>query len=208
MQLWIRKELDKYIGSVKPFLNHKNPYTLLLAVVLSAQTTDKKVNEVTAILFKQVSEPQDLISMNLEELEFILKPLGFYKKKALFLKNLSRDLIDKFHGKVPQEKKDLLTLQGVGEKTASVVLSQAFKKEEFPVDTHVFRLAHRWNLSEGKTPDEVSRDLKKIFPKKSWNQLHLQMIQYGRDYCTARNHVFCPICEKIGKNSPKTKKKS
>ena len=193
----IQKILDKLYPNPKIFLDHIDIFTLLIAVVLSAQATDKKVNEITKILFKKAKTPKDFVKIELKELEEIIKPIGLYKTKAKNIKKLSEILIEKFTSKVPNTFEELEFLPGVGHKTASVVMIQGFKKAAFPVDTHIHRLSKRWKLSNGKNVKETEKDLKKIFPKKSWGKLHLQMILFGREYCKAFPHKKenCPICK-------------
>lgn len=192
--------LDSYFPDPSIPLYHTGPYTLLIAVLLSAQCTDKCVNKVTEKLFKKVSTPEEMVTLSLDQIEKMIKPCGLYHKKAKAILDLSKILLKKYAGKVPDTLKKLEDLPGVGHKTASVVLSQAFKKAAFPVDTHIFRLARRWGLSDGKTPSEVEKDLKKTFSKKSWAKIHLQMIYFGKTYCKATYHKKekCPICKVLG----------
>jgi endonuclease-3 len=178
-------------------LIHSSPYTLLIAVLLSAQCTDKRVNEVTPKLFSKADTPQAMILLSLPEIEQIIKPCGLYKNKAKAIKGLSNQLIERFNGEVPSHLQDLESLPGVGHKTASVVMVQAFGKPAFPVDTHIHRCAKRWGLSKGKNVEETEKDLKKLFPKDLWGKVHLQMIYYARKYCPSRGHSEknCPICD-------------
>ncbi|OGN60138.1 MAG: endonuclease III [Chlamydiae bacterium RIFCSPHIGHO2_12_FULL_27_8] len=193
----ICKILDKLYPNPKIFLDHSDVFTLLVAVVLSAQATDKKVNEITKTLFKKASTPKDFVKIDLHELENIIKPIGLYKTKAKALKNLSKIILEKYNGKVPDTFEDLESLSGVGHKTASVVMIQGFNKDAFPVDTHIHRLSKRWGLTNGKTVKTTEKDLKEIFPKKSWKKLHLQFILFGREFCKAKSHKKenCPICK-------------
>ena len=167
-------------------LNHKDPYTLLIAVLLSAQCTDVRVNQITPLLFAKADNPYDMIKMSIEEIAAIIRPCGLSPMKSKGIHGLSHILIDKHDGKVPQSFESLEALPAVGHKTASVVMSQAFGFPAFPVDTHIHRLMYRWNLSSGKNVVETEKDAKKIFPMKIWNDLHLQMIWYGREYSPAR----------------------
>lgn len=167
-------------------LNHEDSYTLLIAVILSARSTDKKVNTITPILFAKAKNPYDMIKMSVEEIKEIIKPVGLSPMKSAGIHGLSKILIDKFDGKVPQTFEDLEALPSVGHKTASVVMSQAFGVPAFPVDTHIHRLMNRWGLSNGKSVEQTEKDAKKLFPKDKWNKLHLQIIYYGREFSPAR----------------------
>jgi len=180
-------------------LDHKDPYTLLVAVLLSAQCTDKRVNIVTKDLFAAADNPFDMVKLSIEEIEDFIKTCGLYKFKARAIFDLSNILIEKYKGEVPQTFEELEQLPGVGHKTASVVMVQAFNTPAFPVDTHIHRLAKRWNLSSGKNVTQTEKDLKKLFPKKSWAKLHLQIIYYARKYCPAKKHETdnCPICKAL-----------
>lgn len=184
-------------------LNHEDPYTLLIAVLLSAQCTDERVNKVTPFLFEAADNPYDMIKLSVEEIKAIIRPCGLSPSKSKAIYNLSHILIDNYGGSVPQDWKALESLPGVGHKTASVVMSQAFGVPAFPVDTHIHRLAYRWTLSTGKNVEKTERDLKKLFPEDSWNKLHLQIIFFGREYCPARGHrpEECPICSLYGRKS-------
>ena len=177
-------------------LDHLNAYTFLIAVMLSAQTTDKKVNEVTPALFKRASTPQDMVRLEVDEILGYIRSLGLAPTKAKNIKKLSQSLIDHHQGEVPESFESLEALAGVGHKTASVVMAQIFEHPAFPIDTHIHRLAYRWGLSSGKNVVQTEKDLKALFPKEEWNQLHLQIIFFGREYCPARNHQWqdCPIC--------------
>jgi len=177
-------------------LTHTDPFTLLVAVVLSAQTTDKKVNQVTPSLFKQAPDPKRMAKLPVETIQELIREIGLAPQKARALKGLSQMLIDDFEGCVPADFEALQRLPGVGRKTANVIMAQAFGQPAFPVDTHIHRLAARWGLSRGKTADHTEQDLRKIFPRESWNKLHLQIIFFGRSHCPARYHELedCPIC--------------
>ena len=182
-------------------LLHKDAYTLLIAVLLSAQCTDERVNKVTPLLFAKASTPEEMIQLSIEEIENIVRPCGLAPKKSNAIFRLSQILIDEYNGQVPNTLEALEALPGVGHKTASVVMAQAFGEAMFPVDTHIHRLAFRWGLSDGKNVTTTERDLKSVFPKKIWNQLHLRMIFFGRTYCPARGHIVkaCPICSNYGR---------
>lgn len=182
-------------------LHHKDAYTLLIAVLLSAQCTDERVNKVTPILFSQADNPTKMIKLGATEIEKIIKPCGLSPRKSKAIVGLSEILLHRYNGKVPDTFEDLESLPGVGHKTASVVMAQAFGVPAFPVDTHIHRLAQRWGLSSGKSVEKTEEDLKKLFPKESWNKLHLQIIFFGRAFCPARGHdaKACPICSLYGK---------
>ena len=167
-------------------LKHKDPYTLLIAVLLSAQSTDKGVNKITPKLFAKADNPYNMVKLSIEEIREIIKPAGLSPMKSKGIYGLSKILIEKHDGKVPQNFKDLEALPSVGHKTASVVMSQAFGVPAFPVDTHIHRLMYRWNLSNGKNVTQTEKDAKRLFSKKLWNKLHLQIIFYGREYSPAR----------------------
>ena len=167
-------------------LDHKDPYTLLIAVLMSAQSTDVRVNQITPLLFERADNPYDMIKLSVEEIRDIIKPVGLSPMKSKGINGLSHILIDKHNGKVPQTYEDLEALPAVGHKTAAVVLSQAFGIPAFPVDTHIHRLMYRWNLTNGKNVVQTEKDAKRLFPKELWNDLHLQIIWYGREYSPAR----------------------
>ncbi|WP_339916523.1 endonuclease III [Yeosuana marina] len=167
-------------------LEHKDPFTLLIAVLLSAQSTDVRVNQITPILFKKADNPYDMVKLSVEEIRDIVKPVGLSPMKSKGIYGLSKILIEKHNGLVPQNFEDLEELPAVGHKTASVVMSQAFGVPAFPVDTHIHRLMYRWNLSSGKNVVQTEKDAKRLFPKELWNDLHLQIIWYGRQYSPAR----------------------
>lgn len=181
-------------------LDHSDPYTLLIAVLLSAQCTDERVNQITPTLFKRANNPFDMIKLSIEDIREIIRPCGLSPAKSKAIYNLSHILIDKYQGEVPQTFEQLEELPGVGHKTASVVMSQAFGVPAFPVDTHIQRLIHRWGLSSGKNVTQTEADCKKLFAKDLWNKLHLQIIFFGRQYCPARGHKTeeCPICSVVG----------
>lgn len=167
-------------------LNHKDPYTLLIAVLMSAQSTDVRVNQITPILFEKADNPYDMVKLSVEDIREIIKPVGLSPMKSKGIHGLSKILIEKYDGKVPQSFEALETFPAVGHKTASVVMSQAFGVPAFPVDTHIHRLMYRWNLSNGKNVVQTEKDAKRLFPRELWNDLHLQMIWYGRQYSPAR----------------------
>lgn len=196
---FIVKTLQELFGEPPIPLKHKDPYTLLIAVLLSAQCTDARVNQVTPHLFALADTPEKMVQLDVSTIEKLIRTCGLYKSKAKAIHRLSQLLIERHQGKVPSTFEDLEALPGVGHKTASVVMAQAFNKPAFPVDTHIWRLAKRWGLSEGKNVVQVEKDLKKHFPKKYWNALHLQMVYYGRQYCPARQHKLekCPICSEV-----------
>ncbi|MFT3885896.1 MAG: endonuclease III [Flavobacteriales bacterium] len=182
-------------------LDHADAYTLLVAVVLSAQCTDKKVNEITPILFAKARTPQQMVKLSVDEIREIIRPCGLSPAKSKALHGLSDILIREHQGRVPQTFAELEALPGVGHKTASVVMSQAFGVPAFPVDTHIHRLAWRWGLSDGSSVERTEADLKKLYPEKDWNALHLRIIYFGREYCPAKGHDprQCPICKEIGR---------
>ena len=167
-------------------LDHKDPYTLLIAVLMSAQSTDVRVNQITPLLFKRADNPYDMVKLSVEEIRDIIKPVGLSPMKSKGIYGLSQILIDQHNGKVPQTYEALEALPAVGHKTAAVVLSQAFGIPAFPVDTHIHRLMYRWNLTNGKNVVQTEKDAKRLFPKELWNDLHLQIIWYGREYSPAR----------------------
>jgi endonuclease-3 len=183
---FVMKELDKLYPKIPIPLDHKDPYTLLIAVLLSAQSTDVRVNQITPLLFKIADTPEQMIKLSVEEIREIIKPVGLSPMKSKGIHGLSHILIDKYGGKVPKSFEALEELPAVGHKTASVVMSQAFNVPAFPVDTHIHRLMYRWGLSNGKSVVQTELDAKRLFPKKKWNDLHLQIIWYGREYCPAR----------------------
>lgn len=178
--------LQEIYPSVPIPLDHKDPYTLLIAVLLSAQSTDVKVNQITPLLFARADNPYDMIKLSVEEIREIIKPVGLSPMKSKGIYGLSRILIEKHNGQVPADMEALEELPAVGHKTASVVMSQAFEIPSFPVDTHIHRLMYRWNLSNGKNVVQTEKDAKRLFPRELWNELHLQIIWYGREYSPAR----------------------
>ncbi len=184
-------------------LHHNDPYTLLVAVLLSAQCTDERVNKITPLLFNHAENVIEMARTPVEEIETIIRPCGLAPAKSKAISNLSKILLDKYDGKVPDTFEELEALPGVGHKTASVVMSQAFGHPAFPVDTHIHRLAYRWGLSTGKNVVQTEKDLKRLYPQSTWNKLHLQIIYFGRQYCPARSHdpLACPICSKYGRKS-------
>jgi endonuclease-3 len=184
-------------------LDHKDPYTLLIAVLLSAQSTDIGVNKVTPILFKKADNPYEMVKLSVEEIRDIIRPVGLSPMKSKGIHGLSKILISKHNGKVPKNFIDLEALPAVGHKTASVVMAQAFNIPTFPVDTHIHRLMYRWGMSSGKNVKTTEKDAKRLFPKKLWNKLHLQIIWYGRKFSPARgwNINNDPITKKIGRKS-------
>tara|TARA_Y100001970_G_scaffold50655_2_gene64101 strand:- start:8201 stop:8854 length:654 start_codon:yes stop_codon:yes gene_type:complete len=201
----ILDELNKLYPKTPIPLDHSNAYTLLVAVVLSAQSTDKKVNEVTKDLFFKADNPEGMIKLGIKNIYEHIKQLGLSNQKSKNIYNLSKILIEKFNGKVPNNFEALESLPGVGHKTASVVMSQVFDIPAFPVDTHIHRLAQRWGLTKGENVIQTEKDLKRIFPITKWNKLHLQIIFYGREFCTARgcDGTKCFLCRKLYPNRKK-----
>lgn len=197
----ITEILEELYPEVPVPLDNTSPYTLLVAVLLSAQCTDERVNKVTPHLFAKADNPADMITLSIEEIRQIIRPCGLSPTKSKAIFNLSHILLDKYDGEVPNDLALLEELPGVGHKTASVVVSQAFGVPAFPVDTHIHRLAYRWKLSTGKNVVKTEKDLKRLFPKEIWNKLHLQIIFFGREYCPARGHNprECPICKEYGR---------
>lgn len=196
---YILKKLNKLYPTTPIPLDHKDPYTLLVSVLLSAQCTDVRVNKTTPALWKLADNPLDMSRQDIKIVEEIVRPCGLGPQKSKAIVNLSQLLVEKHKGFVPQSFEELEALPGVGHKTASVVMAQAFGYPAFPVDTHIHRLAKRWKLSSGRSVVQTERDLKKLFPEDSWNKLHLQIIFYGREYCTARGcqGKSCLICAKL-----------
>lgn len=197
--IYIQKELDKLYPNPKPPLNFVNSYTLLIAVLLSAQCTDDRVNIVTKDLFKLAKNPKDMLKLGEKRIYNIIKSCGLAPKKTKAILKTSKILCDKFNSRIPRDIETLETLAGVGHKTASVVVNQAFGHPSFAVDTHIHRLAQRWGLSKGKNVQETEKDLKLLFPEDSWGKLHLQIIFYGREFCSAREcfGLECKICKAI-----------
>lgn len=198
----IQTRLDGLYPETPVPLDHKDPYTLLVAVLLSAQCTDARVNEVTPALFALADNPSDMRQQSIESIQAIVRPCGLSPRKAKAIHGLSAILMDEHAGEVPQDFDALEALPGVGHKTASVVMAQAFGVPAFPVDTHIHRLAQRWKLTSGKNVEQTEADCKKLFPREHWNKLHLQIIFYGREYCTARgcDGTVCPLCREMFPN--------
>ncbi len=184
-------------------LHHNDNYSLLVAVLLSAQCTDERVNKITPLLFERADNPYDMIKLSIEEIKAIIRPCGLAPMKSKGIYGLSQILVEKYNGEVPASMKALEAMPGVGHKTASVMMCQAFDQPAFPVDTHIHRLAWRWLLSTGKSVTKTEADLKKLFPKQTWNKLHLQFIYFGREYCPARRHDphQCLVCKEYGRKS-------
>jgi endonuclease-3 len=195
----IQRRLEELYPETPVPLDHKDPYTLLVAVLLSAQCTDVRVNQVTPALFALADNPQDMMRVPVEAIREIIRPCGLSPRKSAAISGLSEILVKQHGGVVPADFAALEALPGVGHKTASVVMAQAFGVPAFPVDTHIHRLAMRWKLSPGRNVEQVERDLKKLFPRESWNKLHLQIIFYGREHCTARgcNGRSCLLCAEL-----------
>lgn len=195
----VRRRLGELYPDPPIPLKHRDAFTLLVAVVLSAQCTDKRVNEVTPALFARAATPGALAALPVEAIRELIRPCGLSPQKSKALKELSRLIVERHGGEVPATFEELEALPGVGHKTASVVMSQAFGESAFPVDTHIHRLARRWKLSSGKSVVQTERDLKKLFPRDTWNRLHLQIIYYGREHCTARgcDGARCEICQAL-----------
>ena len=201
--LEIANILEKLYPETPIPLDHKDTYTLLIAVLLSAQCTDERVNKITPILFAKADNPVDMVKLSVEEIKAIIRPCGLSPRKSKAIHELSKIIIEKHQGIVPNSFEYLEELPGVGHKTASVVMAQAFGIPAFPVDTHIHRLAYRWKLTNGKNVDQTEKDLKRLYPKELWNKLHLQIIFFGREYCPARSHKpeTCPICKKYGRKT-------
>ena len=207
----ILKILNKIYPKTPIPLKHKNKFTLLVSVLLSAQTTDVNVNNVTKNIYPKYNKPEHFIKLGRKKIERLIKSIGIFRVKAKSVYLLSKQLIEKHNGKVPDNFEDLEKLPGVGHKTASVVMSQGFGHAAFPVDTHIHRLAQRWGLSNGKNVIQTEKDLKRLFPRKNWSKLHLQIIYYGREYCKARECYgltckICTTCYPSRKKPLKTKK--
>ena len=201
----ILKILSKIYPKTPIPLKHKNKFTLLVSVLLSAQTTDVNVNNVTKNIYPKYNKPEHFVKLGRKKIETLIKSIGIFRVKSKSIYFLSKQLIEKHNGKIPETFEELEKLPGVGHKTASVVMSQGFGHPAFPVDTHIHRLAQRWGLTNGKNVIQTETDLKRLFPKKSWNKLHLQIIWYGREYCQAREcyGIACKICRSC---YPKRKK--
>ncbi len=198
----VAERLDDLYPETPIPLDHRDPYTLLVAVLLSAQCTDKRVNQVTPDLFALADNPGDMMKVPVETIRAIIRPCGLSPRKSKAIAALSRILMEEYEGAVPADMEALERLPGVGHKTASVVMSQAFGVPAFPVDTHIHRLAQRWGLSKGRNVEQTEADLKKLFPPEIWNRLHLQIIFYGREHCTARgcDGTKCPMCRELYPN--------
>jgi endonuclease-3 len=192
----IRRILDDIYPEVKVPLEHRDPYTLLIAVLLSAQCTDVKVNQITPILFARAATPEAMLELSVAEIQRVIRPCGLSPAKSKAIAGLSKILIEKHGGRVPDTFEALEALPGVGHKTASVVMVQAHGLPAFPVDTHIHRLAARWGLSNGRSVEQTERDLKRLFPEPTWGRVHLQIILFGREHCPARGHdlAACRIC--------------
>ncbi len=208
---FVLQKLEELYPETPIPLDHSDPFTLLIAVLLSAQCTDLRVNQVTPTLFKKADTPQKMAKLSVAAIDKVVRPCGLAPRKATAIRGLSEILIEKHAGGVPDNFDDLEALPGVGHKTASVVMSQAFGYPAFPVDTHIHRLAQRWKLTSGKNVVQTEKDLKRLFPEESWNKLHLQIIFYGREHCTARgcDGTVCGICRELfpdRKRAVKTKK--
>ena len=207
----ILKTLNKIYPKTPVPLKHRNNFTLLVSVLLSAQCTDVNVNNVTKDIYPKYNKPEHFVKLGRKKIERLIRSIGIFRIKAKSIYNLSKTLVEKYKGKVPKTFEELEELPGVGHKTASVVMAQGFGHPAFPVDTHIHRLAQRWGLTNGKNVVQTEKDLKRVFPMKYWNKLHLQIIFYGREYCKAREcyGISCKICTSCYPNrkSPiKTKK--
>ena len=206
-KLEVAKEIAKVLGELYPKppipLTHDSPFTLLIAVLLSAQCTDERVNKVTPALFELGHTPETLGANSIDDIQKIIRPCGLSPQKSKAIHKLCAILINEHNSNVPESFEALERLPGVGHKTASVVMSQAFGYPAFPVDTHIHRLAFRWKLSTGKNVERTEADLKRLFPEETWNDLHLQIIYFGREYCPARGHkpLECPLCSRFGRKS-------
>ena len=197
---FISEKLDELFPDPPIPLDHTDAYTMFVAVVLSAQCTDIRVNQVTKVLFKKANTPAAMVKLGQKRIAEIIKPCGFFNTKSAGIYNLSKTLVEKYNGEVPHTFEELEKLPSVGHKTASVVMSHIFKVPAFPVDTHIHRLAERWGLSDGSSVEKTEKDLKKAFPENEWEKRHLQIIYFGRTYCKARGHKAeeCPICSVVG----------
>ena len=202
----ILKTLNKIYPKTPVPLKHRNNFTLLISVLLSAQCTDVNVNNVTKIIYPKYNKPEHFVKLGRKKIEKLIKSIGIFRIKAKSVYNLSKTLVEKFKGRVPKTFEELEALPGVGHKTASVVMSQGFGYPAFPVDTHIHRLAQRWGLTNGKNVIQTEKDLKRVFPMKYWNKLHLQIIFYGREYCKAREcyGISCKICTSCYPNRKKS----
>ncbi len=197
---FILDTLEQYYPETPIPLNHTDPYTLLVSVLLSAQCTDERVNQITPHLFAKANNPADMLKLSVEEIQQIIRPCGLSPMKSKGIYGLSQMIMDLHNGEVPASFEALEAMPAVGHKTASVVMSQAFGVPAFPVDTHIHRLAYRWRLSAAKSVEETERDLKRLIPKDRWNKAHLQIIFMGREFCPARGHIIekCPVCSVLG----------
>ena len=197
---FILNKLEELYPQTPIPLHHTDPYTLLIAVLLSAQCTDERVNQITPMLFAKANNPADMIKLSVEEIQNIIRPCGLSPMKSKGIYGLSQMILAQHGGKVPQSFEALEAMPSVGHKTASVVMSQAFGVPAFPVDTHIHRLAYRWRLSAAKNVEQTEKDLKRLIPQDLWNKAHLQIIFMGREYCPARGHIVekCPICSVVG----------
>jgi endonuclease-3 len=197
---FIAQTLDELLPNPPIPLDFSDPYTLLVAVVLSAQCTDVRVNQVTKVLYKKAKTPEAMVKLGVDKIAEIIKPCGFFNTKSKNIFNLSKILVEKYGGQIPRTFEELEALPGVGHKTASVMMIHAFKTPAFPVDTHIHRLARRWGLSDGASVEQTEKDLKKIFPESEWEKRHLQIILFGRTYCKALGHKpeKCQICSIVG----------
>jgi endonuclease-3 len=202
---YVLDKLEEYYPKVPIPLDHTDNYTLLIAVLLSAQCTDLRVNLITPKLFELADNPYDMAKQKVEDIQAIIRPCGLSPRKSKAILELSKMIVNEYEGVVPESFEEMEKFPGVGHKTASVVMSQGFGHPAFPVDTHIHRLAQNWKLTAGKNVEQTEKDLKRLFPQESWNKLHLQIIFYGRDYCTARGckGLVCPICTTL---YPKRKK--
>lgn len=197
---FILDTLEQYYPETPIPLNHTDAYTLLVSVLLSAQCTDERVNQITPLLFEKANNPADMLKLSVEEIQNIIRPCGLSPMKSKGIYSLSQMIMDLHNGQVPASFEALEAMPGVGHKTASVVMSQAFGVPAFPVDTHIHRLAYRWRLSAARSVEETERDLKRLIPKDRWNKAHLQIIFMGREFCPARGHIIekCPVCSVLG----------
>ena len=197
---FILSKLEELYPETPIPLNHSDPYTLLIAVLLSAQCTDERVNQITPLLFAKANNPTDMLKLSVEEIQNIIRPCGLSPMKSKGIYGLSKMIMEEHRGLVPQSFEALEAMPSVGHKTASVVMSQAFGVPAFPVDTHIHRLAYRWRLSPAKNVEQTEKDLKRQIPEGLWNKAHLQIIFMGREYCPARGHIIekCPICSVLG----------
>nr|WP_226664926.1 endonuclease III [Microbulbifer aggregans] len=208
---FILNRLEELYPETPVPLDHFDAYSLLVAVLLSAQCTDERVNQITPALWELADNPYDMAKVPVEKIREVIRPCGLSPQKSKAIKTLSEILVNEYHGQVPENMAALETLPGVGHKTAGVVMAQAFGHPAFPVDTHIHRLAQRWGLTSGKNVAQTEKDLKRVFPKEKWNKLHLQIIFYGREYCSARGCdgtvcEICTTCYPARKNPKKTKK--